>query len=68
MHYTIMKYVFCDLSGERCGNDFPYDKSVVPRCGGCEYFEEYLQEKYPHLAKDPTPRPSTTNAPTPKNP
>lgn len=40
-HYNIMKYIICDLSGERCGEDRPYNSRFVPVCDKCEYFIEW---------------------------
>ena len=43
-YFRIVKYVICDLSGTRCGEDHPIDVSVIPDCSDCDYYKEAQNE------------------------
>jgi len=39
-HYYIIKYIVCDLSGERCGEVAPYQTKLLPDCKICDYWRD----------------------------
>ena len=44
--YSIWKFVTCDLTGHKCGDDdFPINFSVKPNCKTCDVYTSFKRSK-----------------------
>lgn len=39
-HWTVHVFYVCSLTGEQCGENYPYGKSLPPSCDGCDVWME----------------------------